>query len=1071
MSTKLVASLRAVLLIGAFLVSPLLRADDADPAIVNMTADGTALRIRVSGLPKDLARSGTVYLLFNGSLSSAAYDAATKVVTATLTTIPDPGTYRVSLLKRRPRARDEADVLASGDLTIGAVGPQGPAGPVGPQGAQGSQGEVGATGPTGPVGPQGPAGEPGLPGATGATGPQGPVGPQGLPGVQGPRGEQGVPGVGAVVAAEPASAQLPQGGARIADGSGNTVLISNGMPGAKGETGATGPQGPKGDRGETGAVGPEGSRGPEGPQGVAGATGAQGEQGERGAPGVGAVVSPVLPSAAFPLGGARIVDGSGSSVVVANGAEGPKGDRGETGAVGPQGERGDTGAVGPKGDKGETGAAGPQGVAGAQGPVGPVGPQGPKGDKGDSGTPGVAGESFVFRGAFQPHVAYLVNDVVTSSGSSYIAVANSADAVAPESSAAWELLASRGAQGLPGPVGPQGPIGPMGTTGAKGDPGESGPVGPQGPVGPKGDTGATGAAGAGLTLAPATPDQAPYGGVQIADGNGHVMYVQNGAPGATGPQGIQGLQGAQGPAGVPGATGAVGPQGPKGDKGDAGPQGLKGDTGAQGPKGDAGATGPQGIQGVAGPKGDVGAQGAKGDVGPTGPQGVQGVAGPKGDTGATGAQGPQGVQGAQGPQGPAGASPFSLVGSDAVFTSGKVGLGTPAPAVRLDVVGDIRASGNVVEKSLVFTPTAVGWYRIISSWNETDGGVIRIFNRGYDNTRTDIEFQYNVSGYSGTGSIQQTRHSSYNNGVISHVRTSCNGANTFLDVYVRTASSPQPIVIYGYGPNLGAFVASPMVGAVAGPSTVNILELGHGFRTTTSWTTPLLNLSTSDGVSATTMSVTDSGGWNFVTNRAGRDVSVWRWHSGNSTTPSLELRASRSDAADAPYLALKNSVGTNRVLLNTSGDSFLNGGNVGIGTSSPAYTLDVAGTIRGTLVTPSDRRWKTDIQPLRNALDTAARLEGVSYSWRTAEFPDMNFPTTRQIGLIAQDVEAVVPELVSTDANGHKGVNYPLLVPLLLEAVKELKKQNEALQAEQKQLQSRLERLEAAAGVTVGPRT
>ncbi len=171
-----------------------------------------------------------------------------------------------------------------------------------------------------------------------------------------------------------------------------------------------------------------------------------------------------------------------------------------------------------------------------------------------------------------------------------------------------------------GEVGPVGPVGPQGIQGAVGPQGAQGPQGPQGPKGDKGDIGATGSTG------------------------------------ATGPQGD------------------IGPQGPKGDRGD---KGDKGDTGAQGPqglKGDTGATGPQGAQGLVGPIGPIGPQG------PQGLQGAQGAQGPQGLQGPAGADGQTGPQGQPGPKGDAGASPFSLVGTAAVYTGGSVGVGTTTPA-------------------------------------------------------------------------------------------------------------------------------------------------------------------------------------------------------------------------------------------------------------------------------------------------------------------------------------------------------------------------------------------------------
>jgi hypothetical protein len=68
------------------------------------------------------------------------------------------------------------------------------------------------------------------------------------------------------------------------------------------------------------------------------------------------------------------------------------------------------------------------------------------------------------------------------------------------------------------------------------------------------------------------------------------------------------------------------------------------------------------------------------------------------------------------------------------------------------------------------------------------------------------------------------------------------------------------------------------------------------------------------------------------------------------------------------------------------------------------------------------------------------RLRGVSYEWRRDEFADMNFPAGQRIGLIAQEVEEVIPEVVNTAPDGFKSVEYANLVAVLIEAVKEQQK-------------------------------
>ena len=85
----------------------------------------------------------------------------------------------------------------------------------------------------------------------------------------------------------------------------------------------------------------------------------------------------------------------------------------------------------------------------------------------------------------------------------------------------------------------------------------------------------------------------------------------------------------------------------------------------------------------------------------------------------------------------------------------------------------------------------------------------------------------------------------------------------------------------------------------------------------------------------------------------------------------------------------------------------------------------------------SDVRFKKNISSISNALSTVLNLEGVTYNWRTEDFPERSFSERMEYGVIAQQIEKFVPELVSTDENGYKSVQYSHMVPLLLEAIKE----------------------------------
>lgn len=321
------------------------------------------------------------------------------------------------------------------NLGIPARGPKGDKGDQGPQGApgeRGPQGPQGVQGPQGNVGPQGIQGVPGKPfdikkaynsvadmnanfssdldegdfcviasnvedkdnadlyvrqgtkmklivDLSGATGIQGPAGPQGKQGVQGPQGNVGPQG--------------PKG--------------DTGPQGPAGDTGATGPQGPKGDTGATG---------PQGPKGDTGATGPQGPKGDKGDSGANFYYSvyeaqpkqntmywtDLHPTANPPRVGEHVIMPSGKiyeitginttanphtyaigeQVADLHGAQGPKGDKGDTGPQGPKGDKGDTGPVGqqgPKGDKGDQGVQGPKGDQGPRGLQGAIGPRGIQG--------------------------------------------------------------------------------------------------------------------------------------------------------------------------------------------------------------------------------------------------------------------------------------------------------------------------------------------------------------------------------------------------------------------------------------------------------------------------------------------------------------------------------------------------------------------------------------------------------------------------------------------------------------------------------------------------------------------
>ncbi len=127
-------------------------------------------------------------------------------------------------------------------------------------------------------------------------------------------------------------------------------------------------------------------------------------------------------------------------------------------------------------------------------------------------------------------------------------------------------------------------------------------------------------------------------------------------------------------------------------------------------------------------------------------------------------------------------------------------------------------------------------------------------------------------------------------------------------------------------------------------------------------------------------------------------------------------------------------------------------GSVGIGTTTPSYTLTVAGTawVTSGAWSGSDSRWKRNVAALSpsSSLDKILALRPVNFEWKADEYPQLGFTNGIQVGFIAQDVEKVIPELVTTDDKGYKGMSYEKLTPVLTGAVQEQQSQIEGLKSQ-----------------------
>jgi len=165
----------------------------------------------------------------------------------------------------------------------------------------------------------------------------------------------------------------------------------------------------------------------------------------------------------------------------------------------------------------------------------------------------------------------------------------------------------------------------------------------------------------------------------------------------------------------------------------------------------------------------------------------------------------------------------------------------------------------------------------------------------------------------------------------------------------------------------------------------------------------------------------------------------------------------------------------------------LGNGRVGIGTSTLTYALNVAGgdvnttsggyrdagsCVAGTCA--SDARLKKDIRYLSRSLDTITALRPARFSWRKKVLADHGLPphSGTGAGLIAQDVEQVLPHLVKTGKKGFKKVVYGLELQMhMIQAIKELKANNNTLKSENETLKSTLDSKTAALKTALDSRT
>ncbi|MBN1756620.1 tail fiber domain-containing protein [bacterium] len=328
--------------------------------------------------------------------------------------------------------------------------------------------------------------------------------------------------------------------------------------------------------------------------------------------------------------------------------------------------------------------------------------------------------------------------------------------------------------------------------------------------------------------------------------------------------------------------------------------------------------------------------------------------------------------------------------------------------------------------------------------------------------QTTLDGRYALSSGNVTGSGNATRVAFWNtpNTISSNANLYWDNSNNRLGI--GTGSPSYPLHVIGDRVSLGGSntLTSTSANNIAIGSGINLsagssawyTHIGIGYNADVTATSCALALgytvATSQGYSIVmgiNSEITGSGtGSHVIGNQSSSTAS-------NGYTFGSDCDATATQAMAIGY-NVTNDVGTSvEIGASSSGTGiFVNSSNnVGIGTTSPTYKLHVSGRIKSDGINEtSDARFKKNVQPIENALEKALALQGITFEWNQEKMGE-----DMQLGLIAQDVEKILPEVVNTDEDGYKSIRYSVMVALLIEALKEQ-------QAEQKILMEKIYLLE-----------
>jgi hypothetical protein len=433
----------------------------------------------------------------------------------------------------------------------------------------------------------------------------------------------------------------------------------------------------------------------------------------------------------------------------------------------------------------------------------------------------------------------------------------------------------------------------------------------------------------------------------------------------------------------------------------------------------------------------------------------------------------------------------SFVGD--VYISGKLGIGTATPIQKLDVNGNISSASTYMIRD---TTVLAAWQNRAllvglgaggGSSLETIGNTLAVgYDAGYLTYGQHNTFIGTRAGYM-SGSLAIPALGNTFLGYQAGSGGNRGDRNTFLGSLagqLHTTGEDNTFVGEGAGMGHVAGRYNTMIGDGAGYGNVtgsgNVF-LGFLAGADETGSDKLYIANGSDPADVLIYGDFTTGRLGLGTSSPERKVHILgdgpRILIESNTGASPEVNFENTDDTSAQRWAVYKHGTADDLRFYQNGDrvTFQNGtGNVAIGTTDPAgYRLYVNGAAYATSGwQPSDLRLKTDLAGIDDALGKVARLSGKSFRWRTEEYADRGLPAGRHFGLVAQEVEEVLPEVVGPGPDGEKALAYSELIPVLVEAIKQLKAESEELRAasetlrgENEMLTQRISALEKVQGV------